>query len=104
MGGLQRRINLTESELEQLNTRLKDTSEQLTNASQNSDTSEKARKGFEAQGIDDDEKIGNLEKAFVEAQSIADEADKRYDESSRRYAIMEVELERTEDRADAAET
>lgn len=56
------------------------------------------------QGIDDDEKIGNLEKQFDEAQGIASEADKRYDESSRRFAIMEIELETTEDRADAAET
>lgn len=49
-------------------------------------------------------KISNLEKQFIEAQQIADEADKRYDESARRFAIMEVDLERTEDRADAAET
>lgn len=35
---------------------------------------------MEGQGIDDDEKIGNLEKQFIEAQQIADEADKRYDE------------------------
>ena len=40
----------------------------------------RARKQFEIQGIDDDEKIGNLEKQYAEAQVIADEADKRYDE------------------------
>jgi len=104
VGGLQRRINLTETELEQMESRLKSITAQLTNASHSSDESEKLRKQFEMQGIDDDEKIGNLEKSFLEAQAIADEADKRYDESSRRFAIMEVELERTEDRADAAET
>jgi hypothetical protein len=40
----------------------------------------RARKQFEMQGIEDDEKISNLEKQFSEAQIIADEADKRYDE------------------------
>jgi len=104
VGGLQRRINLTETELEQMEVRYKEISAQLASASHNSDESEKGRKTLETQGIDDDEMIGNLEKAFIEAQTIADEADKRYDESARRYAIMEVELERTEDRADAAET
>lgn len=84
--------------------RLKQITEDLNKASKNSEESEKGRKIFESQGIDDDEKISGLEKQFIEAQTIADEADKRYDESSRRYAIMEVELERTEDRADAAET
>lgn len=104
IGGLQRRINLTETELEQMEQRLKQITEDLNKASKNSEESEKGRKVFESQGIDDDEKISGLEKQFIEAQTIADEADKRYDESSRRYAIMEVELERTEDRADAAET
>lgn len=104
VGGLQRRINLTETELEQMEVRYKEISAQLASASHNSDESEKGRKTLETKGIDDDEMIGNLEKAFIEAQTIADEADKRYDESARRYAIMEVELERTEDRADAAET
>jgi hypothetical protein len=32
------------------------------------------------QGVEDDEKIGNLEKQMAEAQVIAAEADKRYDE------------------------
>lgn len=41
VGGLQRRINLTETELEQMETRLKETTAQLTTASHNSDESEK---------------------------------------------------------------
>ena len=60
--------------------RYKEISAQLASASHNSDESEKGRKTLETQGIDDDEMIGNLEKAFIEAQTIADEADKRYDE------------------------
>ena len=63
-----------------MESRLKSITAQLTNASHSSDESEKLRKQFEMQGIDDDEKIGNLEKSFLEAQAIADEADKRYDE------------------------
>ncbi len=80
IGALQRRINLSETELEQMESRLKTISEQLLQASKNSEESERGRKTFESQGIEDDEKIGNLEKQFNEAQTIADEADKRYDE------------------------
>ena len=40
VGGLQRRINLTETELEQMESRLKEITAQLTTASQNSDKSE----------------------------------------------------------------
>lgn len=40
VGGLQRRINLTETELEQMESRLKEITTQLTTASQNSDKSE----------------------------------------------------------------
>merc|ERR1719468_611346 len=56
VGGLQRRINLTETELEQMESRLKEITEQLTTASHNSDKSEHGRKTLEVQGIDDDEK------------------------------------------------
>lgn len=51
----------------------------------------------------DDERIATLEKQLNEAQIIAEDADRRYDEVSRRLAIMEVDLERAEDRAEAAE-
>jgi tropomyosin-1 len=40
---------------------------------------------------------------LAEAQLIAEESDRKYDEVARRIAVMEVDLERAEDRAEAAE-
>ena len=59
---------------------------------------------MEARSFADEERIVNLEKALAEAQIIAEDADRRFDEVSRRLAIMEVDLERAEDRAESAET
>lgn len=39
-----------------------------------------------------------------EAAAISTEADKKYDEEARRYAIMEMTLEAVEDKADDFET
>jgi tropomyosin 1 len=44
-----------------------------------------------------------LEKSLQEALLIAEDSGRRHDESARRLAIMEVDLERAEDRADTAE-
>ena len=62
------------------------------------------RKFLEAKGFVDEERLSALEKALAEAQIIAEDADRRFDETSRRLHIMEVDLERVEDRAEAAET
>jgi len=40
---------------------------------------------------------------LAEAQLIAEDSDRKYDEVARRIAVMEVDLERAEDRAEAAE-
>lgn len=103
IGTLSNRINLTENELNVMKRRLEEITSQLTNASQNSEESERGRKELEVIGIDNDDKINALEKEALEAQAISLDADKRYDEESRRYAIMEMNLEQVEDRADAAE-
>ncbi|CAF4697042.1 unnamed protein product, partial [Rotaria magnacalcarata] len=50
-----------------------------------------------------DERIATLEQQLAEAQLIAEDSDRKYDEVARRIAIMEVDLERAEDRAEAAE-
>lgn len=64
----------------------------------------RGRREFELSGVENDEKINTLEKALEEASAIASEADKKYDEESRRYAIMEMTLEAVEDKADDCET
>ena len=67
-------------------------------------TTNSGRKKFESLGFENDEKIALLEKQLAEALLIAADADKRFDETNRRLAIMEVDLERTEDRAEISET
>ncbi|CAF4317867.1 unnamed protein product, partial [Didymodactylos carnosus] len=61
------------------------------------------RKGLEQRTYQDDERIAQLEQQLAEAQLIAEDSDRKYDEVARRLAIMEVDLERAEDRAEAAE-
>jgi chromosome segregation ATPase len=94
---------LIEEDLDKTEERLNTATTKLNEASQAADESERGRKLLESKGFADDERIQTLEKTLAEAQIIAEDADRRYDEVSRRIAIMEVDLERTEDRAEAAE-
>jgi len=104
ISALQRRIFLITEDHAKTEERLKAISEQLAEKSKQADESENGRKKFESLGFENDEKIALLEKQLAEALLIAADADKRFDETNRRLAIMEVDLERTEDRAEAAET
>jgi len=104
ISALQRRIFLITEDHAKTEERLKQISEQLAEKSKQADESENGRKKFESLGFENDEKIALLEKQLAEALLIAADADKRFDETNRRLAIMEVDLERTEDRAEAAET
>jgi hypothetical protein len=65
--------------------------------------SHRERRKFESRCSDNDEKMEALEKSLQEALLIAEDSGRRHDESARRLAIMEVDLERAEDRADTAE-
>jgi len=104
ISALQRRVYLITEDHAKTEERLKAITEQLTEKSKQADESENGRKKFESLGFENDEKIALLEKQLAEALLIAADADKRFDETNRRLAIMEVDLERTEDRAEAAET
>jgi hypothetical protein len=44
-----------------------------------------------------------LEKSIKESQFIAEESERRYDETNKKVEVMESDLERTYDRADSAE-
>jgi len=104
ISALQRRVYLITEDHAKTEERLKAITEQLTEKSKQADESENGRRKFESLGFENDEKIAVLEKQLAEALLIAADADKRFDETNRRLAIMEVDLERTEDRAEAAET
>ncbi len=104
ISALQRRVYLISEDLVKVQERLKVMSEQLTDKTKLADESEKARAKFESLGYENDEKMSVLEKQVSEALLVAADADKRFDETNRRLAIMEVDLERAEDRAEVAET
>jgi len=104
IGGLQRRIFLITDDRTKTEQRLAAVESQLAEKTKQADESEKGRRKFESLGFENDEKIDQLEKKLIEALVIAADADKRFDETNRRLAIMEVDLERCEDRAEIAET
>jgi chromosome segregation ATPase len=104
ISALQRRVYLITEDLAKTQERLKVMCEQLTDKTKLADESEKARGKFESLGFENDEKMSVLEKQVGEALAVAADADKRFDETNRRLAIMEVDLERAEDRAEIAET
>ena len=48
-------------------------------------------------------RIAQLEKAIKESQFIAEESERRYDETNKRVEVFDSDLERTYDRADSGE-
>merc|ERR1712142_705725 len=53
--------------------------------------------------MNNEEKVEKLELALAEAQMIAEDSDKKYDECARKLAMTEVNLERAVERAEDAE-
>ncbi len=51
----------------------------------------------------DIERIAQLEKAVKDTQFIAEESERRYDETNKKVEVFESDLERTYDRADSGE-
>ena len=48
-------------------------------------------------------RIAQLEKSIKESQFIAEESERRYDETNKRVEVFDSDLERTYDRADSNE-
>merc|ERR1712129_53995 len=64
---------------------------------------ERARKSLESRNKADIDRIAQLEKQIAEFGACAEESDKRYDDVSGKISVMELDLERTEERAESAE-
>jgi tropomyosin-1 len=75
----------------------------LSEASAAADESERARKVLENRSLADEERMDALENQLKEARFLAEEADKKYDEVARKLAMVEADLERAEERAEAGE-
>ena len=66
-------------------------------------TTKSVRKSLEARNVSDIERIAQLEKAVKDTQFIAEESERRYDETNKKVEVFESDLERTYDRADSGE-
>jgi len=100
---LQKRITTIEEEFEKIEEKLAKAITNLAEASHSADENERARKSLASRNQADKERIAQLEKQITEFGSCAEESDKRYDDVSGKISVMEVDLERTEERADSAE-
>lgn len=58
---------------------------------------------MESRNKADNERIVQLEKQIAEFGACAEESDKRYDDIASKISVMEIDLERTEERAESAE-
>uniref|UniRef100_A0A0K0G2S4 Tropomyosin n=1 Tax=Strongyloides venezuelensis TaxID=75913 RepID=A0A0K0G2S4_STRVS len=61
------------------------------------------RKVMENRSFQDEERANQIEGQLKEAQLLAEEADRKYDEVARKLAMVEADLERAEERAEAGE-
>ena len=61
-------------------------------------------KVIENRALKDEEKMELQEIQLKEAKHIAEEADRKYEEVARKLVIIEGDLERTEERAELAES
>merc|ERR1711936_1548880 len=95
---------------QQLEVELDKTKEELLSTTQKLDEKEKAataaddsdrmRKVFESRALQDEERMSKLEDELKDARTKAEDADKQYDEVSKKLMTTESELERAEERAE----
>lgn len=62
------------------------------------------RKVLESRSIGDEDRAALLESQLAEARLMAEDADRKYDEVARKLAMVEADLERAEERAEAGES
>lgn len=103
VNGLQKRIQSIEEEFEKVEEKLGKATTNLAEASHSADENERARKSLASRNASDKERIEQLEKQIAEFGACAEESDKRYDDVSSKISVMELDLERTEERAESAE-
>ncbi|XP_018918123.2 uncharacterized protein [Bemisia tabaci] len=100
VAALNRRIQLLEEDLERSEERLATATAKLAEASQAADESERQRKILENRSLADEERMDALENQLKEARFLAEEADKKYDEVSSKFNMVEADMERAMLQAD----
>merc|ERR1711997_1237528 len=101
---LKRKIVLLEEELERSEAKGTLTSKELSEASALSDSILKAIKILETKNMIDEERIEISENQLKEAKQMVEESDIKYDEVARKLAMVEGDLDRAVERADAGES
>jgi len=99
----QRRVRLLEEENDQLESRLHTTVQKLQEAAKVIDEHERARRMMENKQGTDEERVLSLEDMLRTSRAAANEAERKYEEAARRLLITEKDLERAEERSEAAE-
>merc|ERR1712121_156270 len=91
MGGKEEALDTTEE-------RILLAQEEFAEASEAREDSDRGRKVLESRCNLDAERIKELEQQLNEAQMIAEDSDKKYDQVSQKLSALEVEAERADDR------
>ena len=100
---LKRKMVLTEDELERSETKGTAVTKDLNEASERDTRINKAIKTLEHKNMIDEERIDLMENQVKEAKQMVEESDIKYDEVARKLAMVEGDLERAEERANAGE-
>merc|ERR1711872_998119 len=103
MSSLNRRVQSLEGDLETCEDKLLLATQKLDKAATASDDSDRMRKVFESRAVQDEERMSKLEDELKDIRTKAEDADKQYDEVSKKLQLTESELERTEERAEMNE-
>merc|ERR1712200_357178 len=101
---LNRRVQHLEGDLEVCEDKLLLATQKLDKAATAADDSDRMRKVFESKAAGDEERMAKLEDDLKHVRTKAEEADKQYDEVSKKLQVTESDLERAEERGEMGET
>lgn len=103
VSALVRRVQLLEEETARVQERLDEVCSKLTTVEKSAEDNERQRKILEANSFSNEEKMELQEVQLTEAKTIAEDADRKYEEVVRKCRMVEQELERVVDKAEEFE-
>ena len=96
---LNAKIQLLEDNQEKTEARLASATQKLAESSQDAEESERMRKMLENRSCSDEEKMEALVHQLKDVKDLAEEADKKYSEVSRKLVMVEADLDRSQEKA-----
>ena len=103
LAGLVRKIQLLEEESARVNERLRDVLTRLEQVEVEYEDNERARKILDSKCLDGEEQLEIQAAQLEEATILAEDADRKFEEMSRKLRMVENDNERVNDRANEAE-